>query len=550
MAQAFDRPAGAPFASRSEVMAVHGMVATSQPLATQIALDVLKRGGSAVDAAVAANAALGLMEPTGAGIGGDLFAIVWEEKSRRLFGLNASGRSPRALTLDHFRKLGLQQIPSTGPLSVSVPGAVDGWFALHGRFGRLPMAELLAPAVEYAREGFPVSPVIAAEWQRNADVLREFPGFAATFMPGGRAPRAGEIFRNPRLAATYERIAGEGRDAFYRGPIAAAIAEDQRRHSGFLAAADLAAHRSDWVEPVSTEYRGYTVWELPPNGQGIAALQMLNILAGFDLASLGPGSADYLHLLIEAKKLAFEDRARFYADPAFAEVPVAELISPAYAAARRRLINRSRAALAYPAGRPVLDAGDTVYLAVGDRDGNMVSLIQSNYRGMGSGMTPADLGFVLQNRGELFTLEVGHPNVYAPGKRPFHTIIPGFVTRDGYRWLAFGVMGGSMQPQGQVQVLANLIDFRMGLQAAGDAARINHEGSSEPTGSRMTDGGIVYAERGIGEPVREALRTRGHRLGDPGQGHFGGYQAVMWDKARGVYIGASEARKDGNAAGY
>jgi gamma-glutamyltranspeptidase/glutathione hydrolase len=490
------------------------------------------------------------MEPTGAGIGGDLFAIVWEEKSRGLFGLNASGRSPRALTLEHFRDLGLQQVPCTGPLSVSVPGTVDGWFALHGRFGRLPMPELLGPAIEYAREGFPVSPVIALEWQRNAEVLREFPGFAATFMPGGRAPRAGEIFCNPRLAATYERIAREGRDAFYTGEIATAIAGDQRRNGGFLAATDFAAHQSDWVEPVCAEYRGYTVWELPPNGQGIAALQMLNILSGYDLASLGPGSAAYLHLLIEAKKLAFEDRARFYADPSFADIPLAALISPGYAAVRRRLIDPSRAALAYPAGRPALDAGDTVYLAVGDRDGNMVSLIQSNYRGMGSGMTPADLGFVLQNRGELFTMQAGHPNAYAPGKRPFHTIMPGFVTRDGFRWLAFGVMGGSMQPQGHVQVLANLIDFGMDLQAAGDAARINHDGSSEPTGACMTDGGIVHAERGIGEPVREALRARGHRLGDPGEGHFGGYQAVMWDPALKVWRGATEMRKDGVALGY
>lgn len=550
MAQGFDRPTGAPFASRSEVMAPHGMVATSQPLATQIGLDILKRGGSAVDAAIAANAALGLMEPTGGGIGGDLFALVWEEKSRRLYGLNASGRSPQGLTLQQLRQLGIREIPSTGPLPLSVPGAVDGWFELHGRFGRLPMAELLAPAIAYAREGFPVSPVIAAEWQRNADVLKSFPGFAETFMPGGRAPTAGTMFSNPRLAATYTRIAREGRDVFYKGAIARAMADDLRRHGAFLTEADFAAHRSEWVDPICTVYRGYTVWEMPPNAQGLAALQMLNILSGFDLAGLGFGSVDYLHRLIEAKKLAFEDRARFYADPAFAEVPVAALLATDYAATRRRLIDPSRAATTYPAGNPALDAGDTVYLATGDDEGNMVSLIQSNYRGMGSGMTPADLGFVLQDRGELFALEPGHPNVYAPGKRPFHTIMPGFVTRDGYRYLAFGVMGGGMQPQGHVQVLVNLIDFGMDLQAAGDAVRVNHEGSSEPTGSAMTDGGIVFAERGVPESVRAGLRARGHRLGEPGTGHFGGYQAVLWDRERGVYIGASESRKDGHAAGY
>jgi gamma-glutamyltranspeptidase/glutathione hydrolase len=551
MAQGFDRPVGAPFASRSEVIAQHGMVATSQPLATQIALDVLKRGGSAVDAAIAANAALGLMEPTGSGIGGDLFAIVWDEKSRRLHGLNASGRSPEGLTLEYLHSLGLQQIPPTGPLPLSVPGAVDGWYELHGRFGRLPMPELLQPAIDYARHGFPVSPVIAAEWRRNADILAAFPGFAATFMPGGRAPLAGEIFRNPRLADTYARLAREGRDAFYKGGIARSIVEDMRRHGGFLTEADFAAHHSEWVDPISTEYRGYTVWEMPPNTQGLAALQMLNILSGFEITSLGFGSADYLHLLIEAKKLAFEDRARFYADPVFARTPLTTLLAVEYAAGQRRLIDRMQAARSYTSGSCALDTGDTVYLAVGDRDGNMVSLIQSNYRGMGSGMTPADLGFVLQNRGELFTLEAGHANAYAPRKRPFHTIIPGFVTRDGYRYLAFGVMGGGMQPQGHVQVLVNLIDFGMGLQAAGDAARVNHEGSSEPTGQRMTDGGVVYLESGIEAPVRAALQARGHRLGEPGQMHFfGGYQAVMWDAEQGVYRGASEARKDGQAAGY
>jgi gamma-glutamyltranspeptidase/glutathione hydrolase len=550
MAHGFDRATGAPHASRSEVMAPSGMVATSQPLATQIAVDILRRGGTAVDAAIAANAALGLMEPTGCGIGGDLFAIVWDEKTRRLHGLNASGRSPRSLTLEHFRQRGLQQVPLTGPLPVSVPGAVDGWFELHRRFGRLPVAELLQPAIDYARNGFPVSLVIAAEWREDVEVLKQFPGFADTFMPGGRAPDRGEMFRNPRLAATYTRIAREGRAAFYSGAIARAIAGYLREQGGFLSEADLADHRSEWIAPVSADYRGYTVWELPPNGQGIAALQMLNILQGFDVANMGFGSADYLHLLVEAKKLAYEDRARYYADPAATDVPVAGLISGHYADRRRQLINMERAAASYPPGDPALDAGDTIYLAVGDRAGNMVSLIQSNYAGMGSGMTPGDLGFVLQNRGQLFSLEPGHANVYAPGKRPFHTIIPGFVTRDGYRYLAFGVMGGGMQPQGHVQVLVNLIDFGMDLQAAGDAPRVNHEGSSEPTGERMADGGIVRLESGFPEAVRAALRSRGHRLGAPGEGSFGGYQAVLWDSGKGVYIGASEARKDGQAAGY
>ena len=544
-----DRITGKKFATRSEVIARHGMAATSHPLATQIALDILKKGGTAVDAAIAANAALGLMEPTGNGIGGDLFAIVWDAKTRKLYGLNASGRSPKSLTLEYFKKHGYKKIPSHGPLPVTVPGCVDGWFELHRKFGRLPMTDILEPAIRYAREGFPVTELIAYYWQRSVPILRKYPNFEKIFTINGRAPRKGEIFRNPYLANTLEKIARGGRDVFYKGEIARTIADYMKRNGGFLSYEDLASHKSEWVEPVSTNYRGYDVWELPPNGQGIAALQMLNILEGFDIASMGFGSADYLHVLIEAKKLAFEDRAKFYADPAFNDIPVQWLISKEYAAERRKLINMKRAGRSYPPGNPALHDGDTIYLTVADAEGNMVSLIQSNFRGMGSGMTPDDLGFILQDRGELFNLEEGHFNTYAPGKRPFHTIIPAFVTKDGKPFLSFGVMGGDMQPQGHVQILVNIIDFGMNLQEAGDAPRIRHAGSSQPTGGKMTDGGVVYMESGFDYEVIRELRRRGHRIAWS-IGGYGGYQAIMFDAKNGVYIGASESRKDGQAAGY
>lgn len=548
-AQGYDRITGRAFASRSEVFATHGMAATSQPLATQVALDVLKKGGSAVDAAIAANALLGLVEPTGNGMGGDLFAIVWDAKTKRLYGLNASGRSPRSLTLQHFKDQGLTKVPSHGPLPVSVPGAVDGWFELHGRFGKLPMKEILAPAIGYAREGFPVSELIAYYWQRAVPTLEKFPGFRETYLPGGRAPRKGEIFRNPNLAATLEKIAAGGRDAFYKGDIARTIAAYMKRNGGFLTYEDLAAHKSDWVDPVSTNYRGYDVWELPPNTQGIAALQMLNILEAYDLKSYGFGSPEHLHLFVEAKKLAFEDRARLYADPEFNKIPVKELISKEYAAERRKLINPKRAGRAYDAGNPALQEGDTIYLTTADGEGNMVSLIQSNYRGMGSGMTPDGLGFILQDRGEMFDLEEGRFNTYAPGKRPFHTIIPAFVTKDGQPFLSFGVMGGATQPQAHAWIVLNIVDFGMSLQEAGDAARVLHDGSSEPTGERMTDGGRVLVESGIPyETVRE-LMNRGHAVGFD-LGSYGGYQAIAWDPVQKVYAGASESRKDGQAAGY
>ncbi len=466
-----DRETGRAFATRSEVIAPHAMAATSQPLATQIALDTMRAGGNAIDGAIAANAALGLMEPTSCGIGGDLFAIVWDSKTRQLYGLNASGRSPQSLTLDEFRNRKLAAVPKYGPLPVSVPGCVDGWFELHRRFGRLPMAQILAPTILYAREGFPVSEVIASHWQRGAQVFQDYAGFQATFMPGGRAPRKGEMFRNPRLANTLELIASQGRDVFYKGEIATRIDQFMKREQGFLGYADLAAHTSEWVEPVSANYRGYDVWELPPNGQGIAALQILNILSGYDLAHAGFGSVEHLHFFIEAKKLAFEDRARFYADPSFQQIPVAELISPAYADRRRALIQPKRAAVRVSAGNPSLEEGDTIYLTVADEDRNMVSLIQSNYRGFGSGLCPDDLGFCLQDRGELFDLTEGRFNTYAPGKRPFHTIIPAFITQDGRPLISFGVMGGATQPQAHAQIVMNLIDFGMNLQEAGDAPR-------------------------------------------------------------------------------
>ncbi len=524
------------------------MAATSQPLATEAALSMLRQGGTAVDAAIAANAVLGVVEPTGAGIGGDLFALLWDPAGRRLRGLNASGRAPLGLTPEYFRERGLSRIPPYGPLPVTVPGAVDGWFVLHAAHGRLPMAELLAPAIDYARRGFPVSEVIARQWATDAVLLRDFPGFAATFLPGGRAPRAGELFANPALAGTYELLARHGRDAFYRGDIAQAIARHMKEHGGVLGVEDLLRHESQWVAPLATRYRGHEVWELPPNGQGIAVLQMLDILEGFDLAAMGFGSADYLHVLVETKKLVFEDRARFYADPDHAATPLRELLSAEYAARRRALIDPAQAALSIPPGDLPPGSQDTVYLAVADADGMMVSLIQSNYRGMGSGMTPDGLGFVLQDRGELFALTPGHANVLAPGKRPFHTIIPAFVTRDGQPLLAFGVMGGAMQPQGQVQVLANLLDFGMNLQEAGDAPRARHDGSSEPTGDVMDDGGRLALEPGFDPSVIAELERRGHRV--TGDGEFGGFQAVWRDPATGAYTGASESRKDGHAAGF
>jgi len=542
-----DRITGLNFATRSEVIAQHGMACTSQPLATQVAIDILKKGGSAVDAAIAADAMLGLVEPTGSGIGGDLFAFIWDAKTQKLYGLNASGRSPKSLSLSYFKEKGLTHIPPLGPLPVSVPGCVDGWFELHKKFGKLKMDEILQPTIKYAKEGFPLSELIAYYWQRNAERLKQFDGFADIYMPNGKAPAKGEIFKNPYLANTLELIAKNGRDEFYKGGIARTIDEYMKKQGGFLSYEDLASHKSEWVDPVSSSYRGYDVWELPPNGQGISTLQILNILENYDIKSMGFGSAEYMHLFIEAKKLAFEDRARYYADPEFSKIPWKQLISKEYAAERMKLINTNRAARKYDAGQ--LQTGNTIYLTVADKDGNMVSLIQSNYRGMGSGMTPTKLGFVLQDRGEMFSLKEGHPNVFEPGKRPFHTIIPGFITKDGKPFMSFGIMGGSMQPQGHAQVVVNLIDFGMNLQEAGDAPRIQHEGSSEPTDELMIDGGTVYLESGFDYQEIRKLLAQGHKISYSLDG-FGGYQAIMFDAKNGVYIGASESRKDGQAAGY
>jgi gamma-glutamyltranspeptidase / glutathione hydrolase len=543
-----DRITGLQFATRSEVLAPEAMAATSHPLATQIALDVMRQGGSAMDAAIAANAALGLMEPTGSGIGGDLFAMVWDPATRKLYGYNGSGRSPQALSLRWLQSHGYEKMPQRGPLPVTVPGAVDAWFALHERFGRRTMAQDLAPAVAYARNGHPVAETIAYYWNLKLDVMSEWPGFVEQFTIDGKAPAKGQIWRNPNLANTLETIGREGRDAFYKGDIARTIDTFFRENGGFLRYADLAAHTGEWVEPVSTNYRGVDVWELPPNGQGIAALQMLNILEGYDFSKIAFGSPEHVHLFVEAKKLAFADRARWYADPAFQPAPVARLISKDYAEQRRALINPEKAAKAVDAG--ILNQGDTIYLTVADKDGMMVSLIQSNYRGMGSGMAPPGLGFIFQDRGEQFVLKEGHPNSFEPGKRPFHTIIPAFVTKAGKPWLSYGVMGGAMQPQGHVQILLNLIDFGMNLQEAGDAPRIQHDGSAEPAGQNlaMRDGGEVDLETGYPYATIRELMRMGHSVRFA-NGPYGGYQAIMVNP-EGGYIGASESRKDGQAAGY
>ena len=557
LASAADRITGRDFATRSEVIAPHAMAATSHPLATQIALDVMKRGGSAVDAAIAANAALGLMEPTGNGVGGDLFAIVWDPKTQKLHGYNGSGRSPQALTLAYFQQQGITDIPPHGPLPVSVPGAVDGWFALHGRFGKLPMQDVLAPTIRYAREGHPVAPTIAYYWDRSVPRLSKWPGFTEQFTIDGRAPRTGEMWKNPNLADTLQQIADGGRDAFYKGDIARTIDAYFKANGGFLSYTDLAAHQGEWVQPVSTNYRGVDVWELPPNGQGIAALQMLNVLEGYDFSKIPYGSPQHVHLLVEAKKLAFADRARWYADPAFQPAPVDKLISKPYADARRKLISADKVLReVQPGTPPELQEGDTIYLTTADADGMMVSLIQSNYRGMGSGMAPPGLGFILQDRGEMFVLKgcegsAPHPNCYAPGKRPFQTIIPAFITKGGKPYVSFGVMGGAMQPQGHVQIVMNLVDFGMNLQEAGDAPRIQHENDTEPTGQNtpMRDGGVVQLESGFPYETVRALMDKGHRV-EWALGPYGGYQAILRDPETGVYYGASESRKDGQAAGY
>ncbi|WP_431160124.1 gamma-glutamyltransferase [Flagellimonas beolgyonensis] len=545
-----DRLTGETFTTRSEILAQNGMAATSQPLATQAALDILKKGGSAIDAAIAANAVLGLVEPASCGIGGDVFAIVWSAEEQKLYGLNGSGRAPQSLTIDYFMDKGLSYVPLYGPLPVSVPGCVDGWFTLHEKFGRLPMKEILQPAIDYGKNGFPVSEVIAYEMASNYEGLKDQPGFAQTYMPSGRPPVKGEVFVNKDLANTYELIAKKGRDAFYKGSIAKTIDNYMKKHGGFLSYEDLANHTSNWVTPVSINYRGYDVWELPPNGQGTAALQILNILEGFDIAKMGFGSAEYLHVLTEAKKLAYEDRAKFYADPEFNKIPLETLLSDSYASQRRNLIDLDKAADSYPAGDMEIETGNTTYLTVADKDGNMVSFIQSIYSEFASGMVPDGLGFVLQNRGQMFNVQDrDHANALEPGKRPFHTIIPAFITKEGKPWVSFGLMGGAVQPQGHAQIVVNVVDFGMNLQEAGDAPRMRHTGSSQPTGSTMTNGGTLYLESGFAPETLRELRKKGHRIGF-GVGMFGGYQAIGVDLENRVYTGASESRKDGQAAGY
>ena len=541
----YDRITGEKFASRSEVIGQNGMVATSHPLATQIGLDILKQGGTAIDAAIAANIALGLMEPTGNGIGGDLFAIVWDAKTRKLYGLNASGPAPKNISIDYFNSKGLNKIPSYGPLPVTVPGAVDGWVKLHEKFGKLSFKSLFLPTIEYANNGFPVTETIAYYLDRSKERFENYPNFKEVWLKNGKMPIKGELFKNPQLANTLAIIADKGRAGFYEGQIAKTMADFIQSQGGFLSYEDLASFHAEWTPPVSSNYRGFDVWELPPNGQGIAALQILNILENYDLQKMGLFSSEYIHLFTEAKKLAFADRAKYYADPNFSKIPVKELISKSYADERSKLIDFNKAAATDQAG--VLESGDTIYLTAADQYGNMISLIQSNYRGMGSGMMPPGLGFMLQDRGELFSLDKDHRNALVGGKRPFHTIIPAFVTKDGKPFMSFGVMGGATQPQAHAQIIINMIDFGLNLQEAGDAPRIVHSGSSQPTDEIMQNGGTLSLESGFGKMIENELTSKGHKLKyEPGI--FGGYQAIMLKN--GVYFGASETRKDGQAAGY
>jgi gamma-glutamyltranspeptidase/glutathione hydrolase len=545
-----DRPYGKIWSTRSQVIAQHGMAATSHPLSTQAALDVLKAGGNAIDAAIAANAMEGVVEPHMNGIGGDLYAIVWDAKTKKLYGLNGSGRSPKSLTLAEFKKRGLKYIPSTGPLPVSVPGCVDAWFELHKKFGSMPMSKVLEKAVSYAKNGFPVHGELASALTRVQANYGKYPNVDKHYYPNGKVAMEGDIFKNPHLANTLERLGKEGRDVFYRGDMAKTMDAFMKKNGGFLSYEDLASHTSTWIDPVSVNYRGYDVWELPPNGQGIAALQMLNILEGYDFSKIKLGSAEHIHLFTEAKKLVFEDRAKYYADMDFAKIPVKSLISKEYAAERRKLINPNRASRHLDAGNPALKDGDTIYLTVADKDGNMVSLIQSNYRGFGSGMMPDGLGFMLQDRGEMYSLKEGENNTYAPGKRPFHTIIPSFMTKDGQPIMSFGVMGGAFQPMGHTQIVMNVVDFGMNVQEAGDFPRINHEGSSEPTGETMEPtGGTITLESGYPYEVIRELLQKGHQVGYL-NGIYGGYQCIRYDPIRKVYFGGTESRKDGQAAGY
>ena len=532
----YARPARSPHSSRSEVIAPHGMVAASHPLAAQVGIDILKAGGNAIDAAVAVNAVLGLVEPHMNGVGGDLFAIVWDAETERLYGLNATGRAPYELNRQVFERQNLDRVPGTGPLTWTVPGAVDGWDQLLTRFGTMGFAEVLAPAIAYGRDGFPVSEIIQRQWAASERSLAEWPTSAATYLPNGRPPAVGDVFKNPGLVRTYEAIARGGRDAFYRGEIARTIVSFSESNGGYFTMPDFEDHSSVWVEPVTSSYRGYDVWEIPPNSSGIVALMMLNILEGYDIASLGHNSAETIHLITEAKKLAFADRDRYVADADANMLPVAELISKDYAARRRALIDQMRASGTVRAGDPT-DNAETVYLTVVDKDRNAVSLIESIFGGFGSKVVPADLGFALQNRGSGFSLEPGHLNSLEPHKRSLHTNMPAFVTKDGKPWLSFGVMGGNMQPQGHTQVLSNIIDFGMNLQEAGDAARVRH-------------GGTLQVEPGVTDAVIAELERLGHRVRRVGGGGMGGYQAIMIHPETGMLHGGTDPRKDGMVIGY
>ena len=567
-----DRYSGKAWATRSPVIARNGMAATAHPLASQVAVDVLKKGGSAVDAAIAANAVLGLMEPISCGIGGDLFAIVWDPKTKKLHGYNASGPAPAGRTLDQlitkakavYARMGqpyVPKIPKYGSLSVTVPGAVDGWFALHDRFGKLKMTDNLAPAIQYAREGFPVTQMIAMNWQRNIALfetniamIEELDNAQRVYTANGRTPAEGQVFRNPDLATTLEKIGHGGRSAYYEGVVAKTADAYFRRIGGDLRLADFTSYRGEWVEPRSVHYHGYDVFQLPPNSQGFGVLQMLQLLKPYDLRRMGPASLETVATVLEAKRLAYEDMARYYGDPRFARIPMDTLLSDAYADERRKLINIEKPSRSVRPGEAQFSVGDTTYLTVADKDGMMVSLIQSNYRGLGSGLVADGLGFMFHDRAELFSLDPKSPNVYAPGKRPFHTIIPAFVTKDGEPFLSFGVMGGDMQAQGQVQVLINIIDFGMNVQDAGDAARWYHGGSTTVTGEPAQGFGILAMETGFSQQVKETLAKRGFKVIPPGlefgTDEFGGYQAIQWDRVNKVYWGASEMRKDGQAIGY
>ena len=524
---------------RSIVRAEHGMVATSQPLASQVGLEVLKRGGNAVDAAIAVAAMLNLTEPMMTGVGGDMFALVYWSKTGELKGLNASGRAPRALNLDYFAKKGIKSMPDSGMEPITVPGAFDGWVTLLEKYGTMKLADLLAPAIEYAENGFPVMEKSAEEWAGAVGKLKRTSAAASNYLVDGRAPRAGEIFRQKNLARTLRTLARGGRDAFYKGEIARAIVDYCQKNGGFLSMQDFAEHKSDWVEPIATDYRGYKVFECPPNGQGLTALLTLNILEGFDLASMNARPDLYYHTLIEATKLAFADRNKYIADPAFAKVPVAQLLSKDYAASRRALINPDRV-IETPEPGVVVNNSDTVYFTVVDKDRNAVSFINSLFESFGSGIVAGDTGIVLHDRGAGFSLDPAHVNRIEPGKRPFHTIIPAMVFKDGKLFMSFGVMGGAIQPQGHVQVLTNLIDLGMNIQQAIEAPRF-----------RYLSGKRVLLEPDMTDDVIKRLVERGHERA-PLSSSFsmGGGQAIMIDLASGTLMGGSDPRKDGMALGY